>query len=262
VIADSEMAGLAFGASVQAATIEANQKATVQAIVGQSAQISGGSGGITIDADHDGDTYVDAAALGVALGVSVAIVRATANHNATVKALVMTGASLTASGGSTILINADHNDGYANPADDPLPNVEGALATANKSNFAILGAVGDSVTKAHAKIVVETTVESGTTFSTPGGAIIVTAGGRNLATATLKSVSAAIVRIDSGKAGPVAEGRPRSTPRQCRRQRRRWGSVVAGPGVRFTYAFGSMNASVAGSSQWAAVMPSPPAARR
>ena len=102
VVANSDLTSISFGLAAGFATIEANQQATVQAIVGQSAQLSGGSGGITIDADHDGVTWVDATSLGIAFGISVAIVRATANHNATVKALVKSNASLSASGGATI----------------------------------------------------------------------------------------------------------------------------------------------------------------
>ena len=247
VIANSDLTSISFGLSAGFATIEANQLATVQAIVGQSAQLSGASGGITIDADHDGVTWVDASSLGVAFGVSVAIVRATANHNATVKALVKGNASLTASGAGGIAVNADHNDDYVPAGPGILGTLEGAGATANNSNFAALGAVGDSVTKAHAKVVVETTVEAGATLNAPGGAITVTAGSRNVATASLKSVSAAIVRIDTGKATPLAEG---STTVSF------YGNVgsIGTPGAAtllvqasgFTYSFGSMNASGGG----------------
>ena len=125
-------------------------------------------------------------------------------------------------------------------------SLEGAGATANNTRWR-LGAFGDTVTKAHAKIVVDTTVEAGATFNTPGGAIIVTAGGRNIAPATLKSISAAIVRISSGKASPVAEGTTTVT----------FAGNVGSAGTAgaasllvqasgFTYAFGTMNASGGG----------------
>ena len=249
VITDSDLKSLSLGASVSAATVEANQVADVNAIVGQNAQISGGSGGITIDADHDGVTYVDATAFGAALGVTVVVVRAVANHNATVKTRVGANAILTATGGATITINADHNDDYVGPANpaDRLFGIEGAGATANKSSFALIGAVSDSETKAWAKLVVETTVEAGATLSTPGGDDQRHRRGRNVARASLKSVSAALVRIDTGKAAPVAEG---TTTVNFHGNVGTIGTAGAATlfiqASGFTNAFGSMNASGGG----------------
>jgi hypothetical protein len=245
VVANSSLKSISFGLSAGFATIEANQNALVQAVVGQSARITSGSGGITVDADHDGVTYVDAASLGIAFGIAVAKVNATANHDATVKALVGASAALTTTNNGGITVNADHNDDFtpAGPGEE-LAGFTGAAASANNSNFALLGAVGLSETKAHATLAVETTVEAGATLNAPGGAINVTAGGLNAAVATLKSVSFALVRIDTGKATPLAEGT--TTVSFLGNVGTAGTSGAASLTVKatgFTWSFGSMNAS-------------------
>ena len=197
VTIDAKMGGISVG-GVLVANLDAKQEGLAAAVIGAQSNVSGGSGGILVDADYDGVTTAHGSSMGVALLIDIAVVQSNAKHTAVVQATVAAGASLTATSGGAIAINADHND--------DIVGAEGAVATANNASVAGLGSVTNLATTATSNVTVTTTVAAGASLSTPTGAITVTSASRNLATAMMKSFSIALVRVSIGSATPNAEG--------------------------------------------------------
>ena len=187
----------------------ATQIGAVTARVGEYANLNGGTGGVDITADYDGLTTAVASAFTVGGLFSAGRSDSTANHTATVQSIVGTGADIAASGGAGISIATTHNDDQDTDNDGVVE--EGAVASADNMSFSIIVTATSSESKANANVTASTTVAAGATFNAPNGAITVTTTSRNLAFAALQSISAAFVRVDIGKASPVATGTTTTT---------------------------------------------------
>ncbi|MFZ1412162.1 MAG: hypothetical protein WAS07_11935, partial [Micropruina sp.] len=209
VTANSNLAKIALGGAVGVINNVANQNGVVTARIGEHADIRAGSAGISIGADYDGITKATSTAFTAALGFSAGVTDGAANHTASVSSLVGTGASLTTTGGGGIAIATTHNNDQDTDGDQVIE--EGAIASADNMSFSLIVSGSSSTITATANVTATTDVAAGASFNAPGGAITVTTTSRNIAFAALQSISAAIVRVDSGTATPVATGTTTTT---------------------------------------------------